>query len=145
MIFCSVGRRLKVNIKFGNRKPTLLVHCLYQMLPLNHKKTTSSLAPPIICVAKKIGNKRIEGSSLHLPSLQLPINSWITRFKEIQWVKKSNDALYWRHHKYRCLYLNLRVCSRWADIDCAKARQISDRLFILWRCPIKSYKKNICL
>ncbi len=34
------------------------------MLPLNHKRTASSLAPPIICVAKKIGNKKIEGSPL---------------------------------------------------------------------------------
>ena len=28
------------------------------MSPLNHKRTTSSLAPPIICVAKKIGNNK---------------------------------------------------------------------------------------
>jgi len=35
------------------------------MLTLNHKRTTSSLAPPIICVAKKIENKKIEGSSLN--------------------------------------------------------------------------------
>jgi len=28
-----------------NGEPSLLVHCLYQMLPLNHKRTTSSLAP----------------------------------------------------------------------------------------------------
>jgi len=32
------------------------------MSPLNHKRTTSSLAPPIISVAKKIGNIKIEGS-----------------------------------------------------------------------------------
>jgi len=38
---------------FVNGEPTLLVHCLYQMSPLNHKRATSSLAPPIICVAKK--------------------------------------------------------------------------------------------
>ena len=31
----------------------LLVHCLYQMSPLNHKRTTGSLAPPISYVAKK--------------------------------------------------------------------------------------------
>jgi len=31
--------------------PFLLVHCLY--LPLNHKRTTSSLATPILYVAKK--------------------------------------------------------------------------------------------
>jgi hypothetical protein len=36
------------------------------MLPLNHKRTTSSLAPPIFCVAKKIGNKKIEGSPLQM-------------------------------------------------------------------------------
>ncbi len=28
------------------------------MSPLNHKKTTSSLAPPIICAAKKLAIKR---------------------------------------------------------------------------------------
>ncbi len=28
------------------------------MSPLNHKRTTSSLAPPIICVAEKLGIKR---------------------------------------------------------------------------------------
>jgi len=28
------------------------------MLPLNHKRTTSSLASPIICVAKKLAIKR---------------------------------------------------------------------------------------
>jgi hypothetical protein len=33
-------------------EPTLLVHCLYQMMPLNHKRTTSSLAPPTFYVAK---------------------------------------------------------------------------------------------
>jgi len=32
------------------------------MLPLNHKRTTSSLAPPIFYVTKKIGYKLIEGS-----------------------------------------------------------------------------------
>ncbi len=37
------------------------------MLPLNHKRTTSSLAPPTICGAKKvnIGYKKIEGSPLN--------------------------------------------------------------------------------
>jgi len=33
------------------------------MLPLNHKRTTSSLAPPIFNVAKKLA-KKIEGSPL---------------------------------------------------------------------------------
>ncbi len=42
----------------------LLVHCLYQMLALNHKRTTSSLAPPIFYAAKKFCNKKIEGSPL---------------------------------------------------------------------------------
>ncbi len=41
-----------------NGEPTLLVHCLYQMSPLNHKRTTSSLAPPIFYVAKKLSIKR---------------------------------------------------------------------------------------
>jgi hypothetical protein len=36
------------------------------MSPLNHKRTTSSLAPPIIGIAKKIGNKKIEGSPFQL-------------------------------------------------------------------------------
>ncbi len=35
-----------------NGELTLLVHCLHYMLPLNCKRTTSSLAPPIIYVAK---------------------------------------------------------------------------------------------
>ncbi len=39
-------------VDFINGEPTLLVHCLYQMSPLNRKKTTSSLAPPIFYVAK---------------------------------------------------------------------------------------------
>jgi len=34
------------------------------MSPLNHKRTTSSLAPPLIYVAKKIVNLKIEGSPL---------------------------------------------------------------------------------
>ncbi len=34
------------------------------MLPLNHKRTTSSLVPPIFYVAKKFCNKKIEGSPL---------------------------------------------------------------------------------
>jgi len=44
-----------------NGEPTLLVLCLYQMLPLNHKRTTSSLAPPIFYVAKNsaIKNRRL--------------------------------------------------------------------------------------
>ncbi len=37
----------------------------------NHKRTTSSLVPPIICVAKKISNKNIEGSPLKSESKQL--------------------------------------------------------------------------
>jgi len=37
---------------------TLLVHCLYKMLPLNHKRTASSLAPPIFYVAKNSAIKR---------------------------------------------------------------------------------------
>ena len=35
-----------------NGKPILLVHCLYYILPLNHKRTTSSLASSIFYVAK---------------------------------------------------------------------------------------------
>jgi len=41
-----------------NGEPTLLVHCLYQMSPLNHKRTTSSLVPLIIYVAKNSAIKR---------------------------------------------------------------------------------------
>jgi len=36
------------------------------MSPLNHKRTTSSLAPPIFYVAKKFCNKKIEGSPMTL-------------------------------------------------------------------------------
>ncbi len=36
----------------SNGEPTLLVHCLYKMTPLNHKRTPSSLAPHICCAAK---------------------------------------------------------------------------------------------
>jgi len=42
----------------ANGEPSLLVQCLYLMSPLNHKRTTSSLVPPIICVAKKLAIKR---------------------------------------------------------------------------------------
>ena len=45
-----------------NGDPTLLVHCLYQMLPLNHKRTTSSLEPPIFYVAKYSAIKRQKAS-----------------------------------------------------------------------------------
>jgi len=37
---------------FNNGKPTLKVHCLNLMLPLNQNGGTSSLAPPMFCVAK---------------------------------------------------------------------------------------------
>ncbi len=36
------------------------------MPPLNHKRTTSSLAPPIFYLRKKFGNEKIEGSQLNL-------------------------------------------------------------------------------
>ena len=38
--------------------PTLSIHCLYQMLPLNHKRTTSSLVPPLFYLAKNSAIKR---------------------------------------------------------------------------------------
>jgi len=47
-----------------NGEPTLLVHCLYQLLPLNHKRTTSSLAPPIFYVAK---NRQLKDRMLPIP------------------------------------------------------------------------------
>ncbi len=47
-----------------NGEHSLLVHFLYYMSTLNPKRTASSLAPPVICVAKKIGNKKVEGSIL---------------------------------------------------------------------------------
>ncbi len=34
------------------------------MLPLNHKWTTSSFAPPIFCVAKKLAIKRYNAADL---------------------------------------------------------------------------------
>jgi len=37
-----------------NGKPPTLVHCLYQMSPLNHKRIASSLAPAIFHVTKKM-------------------------------------------------------------------------------------------
>jgi len=40
-----------------NGDPTLLVHCLYQMSPLNHIRTTSSLVTPIFYVAKNYAKK----------------------------------------------------------------------------------------
>jgi len=40
------------------------------MLPLNHKRTTSSLVPPIICVAKKLAIKRWKVPHLKSPILQ---------------------------------------------------------------------------
>ncbi len=53
--FCVDGN------KFVNGKPTLSVHCFYQMSILNHKRTTRSLAPPIFCVAK---NWQLKGRGL---------------------------------------------------------------------------------
>jgi len=46
------------------------------MMPLNHKRTTSSLVPPIFYVAKKFFNKKIEGTQLKklkLIFLTLPV------------------------------------------------------------------------
>jgi len=43
-------------------EPILLVHCFYKMSPLNHKRTTSSLVPPIFYVMKNLAKKKIEGS-----------------------------------------------------------------------------------
>ena len=51
--------KLKKTAKFNLfGKNTLLIHCLYYMLPLNHTKTTCSLTPPISCVTKKSAIKR---------------------------------------------------------------------------------------
>jgi hypothetical protein len=47
-------------LTLNNGEPTLLAHCLLQMSPLNHKRTTSSLAQPIFYVAKKITIKRFK-------------------------------------------------------------------------------------
>jgi len=46
---CSFNLKQKLS---NNGEPTLLVHCFYQMLPLNHKRTTSSWAPPIFLSQK---------------------------------------------------------------------------------------------
>ncbi len=45
------------NNELVNGEPNLLVKCLFQMSPLNHKRATISLAPPIFYVAK-MANKR---------------------------------------------------------------------------------------
>jgi len=50
---CAATSTLKSHFLI-NDEPTLLVHCLYKMLPLNHKGTTSSLAQPIVYLAKKL-------------------------------------------------------------------------------------------
>jgi len=42
----------------SNGEPTLLVHCLYYMSPLNPKKTASFLMLPLFYVAKKSVIKR---------------------------------------------------------------------------------------
>jgi len=42
------------------------------MLPLNHKRTTSSLAPSKFCEAKN-SNRKIEGSTLKIKSSNLHI------------------------------------------------------------------------
>ncbi len=41
-----------------NGELTILVHCLYKMWPLDHKRTTSSLVPPMFYVAKNCAIKR---------------------------------------------------------------------------------------
>ncbi len=42
----------------GNGQPSLLVYCLYEMLPLDNKRTTSSSAPPLFYVTKNLAIKR---------------------------------------------------------------------------------------
>ncbi len=56
IVYLSIARLwwywywLLIWIYYG--KSTLLVHCLYQMSPLNHKRTTSSIAPSVFNVVK---------------------------------------------------------------------------------------------
>jgi hypothetical protein len=67
-VYCFLCSAIQLQDQ-SNGKPTLLVHCLCQMLPLNHKKTTSSLVPPIIRVAKKRTIKRYK--VLHCCAIQI--------------------------------------------------------------------------
>ena len=50
MILLFWSKFVTHSVLIGNGEPTLLVQCWYQMLPLNHKRTTSSLAPPLFCI-----------------------------------------------------------------------------------------------
>ncbi len=43
--------KIKPGLAFRGFVAYILVHCLYQMLTLNHKRTTNSLVPPILYVA----------------------------------------------------------------------------------------------
>jgi len=47
------------------------------MSPLNHKRTTSSLAPPITCVAKKLAIKRQKASHWKWPFALKVFSDWI--------------------------------------------------------------------
>jgi len=65
---CTLCSKELVKLTKGvNGQPTLLVHCLYYMLPLNHKRTTSSSATPMFYVAKnwQLKDRRFPGSPIH--------------------------------------------------------------------------------
>jgi len=47
-----------VNSKNSNVEPTLFVYVLYQMSPLNYKRTSKSLAPFRCYLGKKLAIKR---------------------------------------------------------------------------------------
>ncbi len=63
------------------------------MLPLNHKRTTTSLAPPIFCVAKNLGNKKIEGSPLNFCCFLIFKNSFSIPVGIVSTHTKAEDVL----------------------------------------------------
>jgi len=82
------------------QEPTLLVHCLYYMPPLNHKRTTSSLAPQISCVAKKLAIKRLKAP--HYLQCNEKISNFHHQRHQIMFYIFGTYNLY----KYVCVFIS---------------------------------------
>jgi len=65
------------------------------MSPLNHKRTSSSLAPPTFYVAKKFCNKKIESFPLQIVSSPFAYFSSIDIVDTIQTRKRVEYEIYY--------------------------------------------------
>ncbi len=88
--YCPAKTPIKIGQKCleNNGKSTLLVHCLYQMSPFNHKRSASSLASPKFYVAKKLAIIR----QVLLLTLRLskPVKHYDVLF---EWPKRTRVSL----------------------------------------------------